>query len=143
MNQKELSELSAVVERRQSVRRLLQEWEEGSDAPATPEQRQAIRQLVQEKAEDYARLEEALRRLSEQLERMEERLSAGDGGEATVARVRRLQQHLQDVGESMERLRATIQPMALGELHTAALMDPYAEESAPAGRRVRVPEGDL
>jgi uncharacterized membrane protein YccC len=73
MNQEELKALSDSVNRRMVVRRLLKEWEEGSDAPATPEQRQAIRQLLQEKAEDYARLEEALRRLSEQLDRMGDR----------------------------------------------------------------------
>jgi hypothetical protein len=144
MNQTELNELSALVERRMTVRALLKEWESGAvDRPLSPPQREAVGQLLRERAEDCLRLESVLNRLAEQIDKLEARLDRAPLDEASAARVVRLQRQMKEVGESVRCLRTTIGPGSLGEAHTAALLDPYVDDSAPLAGRVRVPEGDL
>jgi len=144
MNQTELNQLSALVERRLALRALLQSWErEAKPSAPTPEQRQALRQLLEERAEDQLRLEELFRRLTDQLDRLEGRLEAAQSDEVSTARVRRLQRDLRVLGEDMERHRGRFQPASPGEAHAAALVDPYMEDTAPMAQRVHVPEGDL
>jgi chromosome segregation ATPase len=144
MNQKQLSTLSALVDRRRSLREMLKEWErcEG-DVSVTYEQRQAIRQLIEERADDLLRLEEAVRHLSDQLDKVEARLGAAEADEASTARVRRLQRDMRVVGEDIRRLRGAFPSLYPGETVTASLVDPYIEDSAPVAQRVLVPEGDL
>lgn len=144
MNQKELNQVSALVERRMALRDLLRAWESGTEASLPPtEQRRAIRQMVEERAEDYLRLEEAFRRLSDQLDRLELRLDEAREDEVSTARVRRLQRDLRVVGDDIRRLRDAVHPVTPGEAHSALLVDPYMEDSAPLAQRVRTPEGDL
>lgn len=144
MNQNELSELSALVERRMTVRALLKQWEGGAaDKPLTPSQREAVGQLLRERTEDCLRLEGVLSRLAEQIDKLETRLSRTPQDEVAQTRVERLQREMKEVGESLRTLRHTFGPMSLGEAHTAVLVDPYMDDTAPLAQRVRVPEGDL
>jgi predicted nuclease with TOPRIM domain len=143
MNQKELSSLSALVERRMALRAMLKEWESGEASAPTAEQRRAIRQLIEERAEDYLRLDEAVRRLSDQLDKLEARMSEAHADEASTARVRKLQRDLRVVGEDVRRMSGSFLSAGPAEVYTASLVDPYMDDSAPVAQRVRVPEGDL
>lgn len=144
MNQSQLKTLSALVERRRSLREMLKEWERSEDpVTVTAEQRLAIRQLIEERADDLLKLEEAVRRLSDQLDKVEAKMALAQADEASTARVRRLQRDMRVVGEDIRRLRGAFPSLYPAEAVTASLVDPFMEDTAPVAQRVRVPEGDL